>query len=169
MTYECREATPADLEALWAKNIARNPGDERWAAWREEYIGFNRSGLGRTFAILCGGEPVGEGTLLFSPACSAIAGRLALADGRTVANVNALRIEKAHEGRGHMSRLVRMMEEWAAARGYARLTIGVDAAETRNLAIYLHWGYDEYVMAEEEDEILRAGPVLYYAKTLFPK
>ena len=64
---------------------------------------------------------------------------------------------------------MRMMEEWAAARGYARLTIGVDAAETRNLAIYLHWGYNEYVMAEEEDEILRAGPVLYYAKTLFPK
>ena len=166
MTYECREATLSDLETLWRKNIAQHPGDERWAAWREEYIGFNRSGLGRTFSILCDGEAVGEGTLLFSPACSAIAGRLALADGQTTANVNALRIEKAHEGRGHISRLVRMMEEWAAARGYARLTIGVDAAETRNLAIYLHWGYDEYVMAEEEDEILRAGPVLYYAKTL---
>ncbi|MBO4298062.1 MAG: GNAT family N-acetyltransferase [Clostridia bacterium] len=169
MIYEYREATLSDLETLWRKNIAQHPGDPHWAAWREEYIGFNRSGLGRTFSILCDGEAIGEGTLLFSPECRPIGGQPALADGKTTANVNALRIEKAHEGQGHISRLMRLMEDWARAHGYTRLTIGVDAAETRNLAIYLHWGFSEYVMAEEEDEILRAGPVLYYAKTLSQK
>ncbi len=164
MTYECREATSADLETLWRKNITQHPGDPRWPAWREEYIGFNRSGQGRTFAILCGGEAVGEGTLILSPECRPAGGHLALADGRTTAYVNALRIEKAHEGQGHMSRLVRMMEDWAAARGFTRLTIGVDACETRNIAIYLHWGYDEFILAEYEDD--PAVPVLYYAKTL---
>ena len=28
--------------------------------------------------------------------------------------------------------------------GYQRLTIGVEAHMTRNLGIYLHWGYDEF-------------------------
>lgn len=46
--------------------------------------------------------------------------------------------------------------------GLKALTIGVDAWETRNLGIYLHWGYDTFVMAEEEDGDL----VLYYAKKL---
>ena len=115
-----------------------------------------------TFVVVCDGEPVGEGTLLFSPDCSAIRGRRNLADGKRVTNLNALRIEKEHEGQGHISRMVRMMEEYAKEHGYDRITIGVEAAETRNLGIYLHWHYDEFVMADVEDDTL----VLYYAKNL---
>lgn len=85
-----------------------------------------------------------------------------MADGETVANVNALRITKEYEGQGHISTMVRRMEQYALAQGYHRLTIGVDARETRNLAIYLHWGYCDFVMAAEEDGEL----VLYYAKEL---
>ena len=159
---EYRIASPQELERLWEKNIARNPGDSRWVRWRDAYIGYNRKGMAVTFAVVLGGEPVGEGTLLFSPGCGAIEGRTALADGSTVANVNALRIEKAYEGQGHISRLMRAIENWAKARGYQALTIGVDAWETRNLGIYLHWGYGRFVMAEEEDGAL----VLYYRKEL---
>ncbi len=162
MTYTCRPATPDDLVRIWQKNIDANPGDDRWPRWRDEYIAINQSGAGQTFVVCADGEPVGEGTLLFSPACSAVRGRLALADGAGVTNLNALRIEKAHEGRGQISRLVKMMEQTAAARGCSRVTIGVEPGETRNLAIYLHWGYTEFVTLEQEDE----GPVLYYAKSL---
>lgn len=80
----------------------------------------------------------------------------------SVGNVNALRIEKDWEGQGHMSRLMGVLEEYARGLGLKALTIGVDAWETRNLGIYLHWGYDTFVMAEEEDGDL----VLYYAKKL---
>lgn len=162
MTYTCRPATPEDLARIWQKNIDANPGDHRWLRWREEYIGYNRSGVAQTFVVCADSEPVGEGTLLFSPACSAIRGRHALADGGLVANLNALRIEKAHEGKGQISRLVKRMEQAAADRGCTRITIGVEPGETRNLAIYLHWGYDEFVLLEQEEE----GPVLYYAKEI---
>ena len=73
-----------------------------------------------------------------------------------------MRIEKEHEGQGHISRMVRMMEAYAKEQGYDRITIGVEAAETRNLAIYLHWNYTDFVMADVEDDAL----VLYYAKEL---
>lgn len=157
-----RKATLEDLESLWNQNIAENPGDSRWVSWKEKFIAYNQNGQGQTFAVLCDGHPVGEGTLLFSPACSAIAGRTELADHRTVANINALRIRKEYEGKGHISALVRLMEQYAAENGYTRLTIGVEAQETRNLGIYLHWGYNRLVHAETEDGVL----VLYYAKDL---
>ena len=159
---EYRKATPQDLEYLWNINIAENPGDPNWANWKKEYISYNQTGKACTFAVVANGEPVGEGTLLFSPDCSAIAGRAELADGSTVANINALRIRKAYEGQGHVSALVRQMESCAAEHGVTRLTIGVEARETRNTAIYLHWGYTDFVTHAIEDGEL----VLYYAKNL---
>ena len=159
---EYRKATPQELEQLWDINIAENPGDSNWARWKTEYISHNQAGRGYTFAVVIDNQPVGEGTLLFSPDCSAIAGRSELADSKTVANINALRIRKAYEGQGHISALVRLMESYAARHGITRLTIGVEAKETRNTAIYLHWGYTEFVTHGIEDGEL----VLYYAKNL---
>lgn len=160
--FEYRVATIADLETIWNFNIAKNPGDERWVRWKEEYIHQHSTGMATTFVVLCDGEPIGEGTLLLSPECGAEKGRLDLVDGKTVANVNALRIRKAYEGQGHISKLMKVMETYAAESGFERLTIGVDASETRNLAIYLHWGYDRFVLSYEEDGEL----VLFYAKEL---
>lgn len=159
---EHRKATPDDLERIWNMNIADNAGDDRWIRWKGEYIAYNQSGMAATFVVVCDGEPVGEGTLLFSGDCKAVSGRRLLADNGTIANVNALRIRKEYEGKGCISTLVRMMERYAAEKGYTRLTIGVEAKETRNLAIYLHWGYNEYVMSELDDGEL----VLYYAKEI---
>lgn len=160
MDYEYIEATEELLEKIWAKNIQNNKEDERWIGWREEYLAYNGSGRAKTFLVLFRGEPVGEGTLIFSKECSAISGRKELADGKETANINALRIEKAHEGKGHISALVRLMEQFALNHGYKKLTIGVEAKATRNLAIYLHWGYNKFVQSDTDDSEL----VLYYAK-----
>ena len=162
--WEYRAATPDEFHRLWEKSIARNPGDDRWPAWRDGNLARNLSGDMQTFAAVCDGEPVGEGTLIYSPECSQIGGLTDLADGTSIANINGLRIEKAYEGKGHISRLIRAMEDEARRRGYSVLTIGVDACETRNLAIYLHWGYRRLVRHDIEDGEL----VLYYAKDLFP-
>lgn len=162
MTYDCHAASREELIRLWDKNIAAHPQDSRWVGWKAQFLHDNQTGAARTFVVTCGGEPVGEGTLLMDPCCRAIGGRLQLADSRACVNINALRIEKAHEGRGHISALVRLMERWAAAQGFVQITIGVEACETRNLAIYLHWGYTQLVHWEAEED----GLVLYYAKNI---
>lgn len=159
---EYRKATLQDLEHLWDINIADNPNDSNWVNWKKEYISNHQTEKGCTFAVVINDEPVGEGTLLFSPDCSAIAGRTQLADGSTIANVNALRIRKPYEGQGHISALMSLMETYAHQHGITRLTIGVEAKETRNIAIYLHWGYTEFVTSAIEDGEL----VLYYAKNI---
>lgn len=159
---EYRKATLDDLEYIWNANIADNPGDSRWVKWKKEYMSYNQSGAGASFVVIIDGKPVGEGTLLFSPKCSAVRGRTKLADGDKIANINALRICKEYEGKGCVSALVRLMEKYAVDNGCTRLTIGVEARETRNIAIYLHWGYNTFVTAEKEDGEL----VLYYSKNL---
>jgi len=54
------------------------------------------------------------------------------------------------------------MENWARENGYKTINIGVSACEARNLAIYLHWNYTNYMCYEIDDGEL----VLYYEKNL---
>lgn len=159
---EIRKATALDLEYLWNRNIAENPGEECWIRWKKQFIDDNLSGAAATFALVVDDIPVGEATLLFSPDCRAIRGRLDLANGQTVTNINALRIIPEYQGKGYASALIREMETYALNAGYQRITIGVEAVETGNLAMYLHWGYNRFVMSEGEGMDL----VLYFGKDL---
>ena len=86
MTYA--EATIETLELIWDKNILDNPDDPRWIRWKQQFIDYNTGGMAKTFMVLDDGDPVGEGTLLFSQDCKAVAGRPLLANEKT-ANINA--------------------------------------------------------------------------------
>ena len=162
MDMEYRIATTEDLEQLWAYNIAQNPHEPAWVRWKGEFMAYNQKGQAVTFAVVCNGEAVGEGTLMLSPECKPVRHHPELADGKTVGNINALRIRDAYEGQGHISRMMKVLEAYARSIGLKKLTIGVEASETRNLGIYLHWGYDTLVSWEVEDGVL----VLYYEKAL---
>ena len=160
--HKYEPATIKDLNRRWDINIANNPGDNRWVTWKAGAIELNQKNMCKAFVVMDGNEPIGEGTLLFSPDCGAVDGRLELADNVTTANINGLRIDKPYEGKGHISRLVKTMERYAKEKGYHTLTIGVEPCETCNLAIYLHWGYNRFITHAIEDGAL----VLYYSKTL---
>ena len=160
IAYE--KATREILNRIWDKSIEENPEDHRYIRWKQQFLSDNETGAAATFVILADGDPVGEGTLLLSPDCRAIRGRRELCDGEKTANINALRVQKEYEDQGHISALMNTMERYARSIGIETLTIGVETAETRNLAIYLHWGFTEYILSEEEDDTL----VLYYGKPL---
>jgi len=145
--FRYQEAFLADLSARWDINIANNLGDERWVVWKFEVIDKNKRGEIKTFVILYGEKPIGEGTLVFLPSS---------------VEINALRIDKPYEGKGHMSKLVKVMEQYARDAGYKIATIGVEPRETRNMSIYFYWGYDAFVRHEVQEESL----VLFYSKAL---
>ena len=159
ITY--KKATLEDLDVLWDKEIETNHNDPRYVRWKGSFLERNRSGRAATFLIYDEKNAIGQVTLdRFADSYSG--NRDPLADGFNTAYVTALRIDKEHERKGYVSRLMHFMEKWAKEQGVTRLTIGVEAAESRNLAIYLHWGYTEFVMAEEDGGEL----VLFYAKKL---
>lgn len=153
-----KKASLDELEQIWDRHIAENPEDPRYLRWKKDFISRNRNGEAVTFLVTADGEPVGEVTLAYHQSGS----RASLADGRTTGYVQALRIRKEFENQGHVSRMMTVMERYARQQGLTQLTIGVEASQTRNLAIYLHWGYDRFLMAEEEDEEL----ILFYGKDL---
>ena len=148
--YKYQEASIDDLEKRWDKNIADNEGDDRWVAWKKETIEKNKSNKIKTFVVMYGEEPIGEGTLVFS---------------QQSVEINALRIDKQYEGKGHISKLVKFMEQYAKSKGYKTATIGVEPCETRNIQIYFHWGYDSFVNSEIS-EIEEEGLILIYSKEL---
>ena len=43
MIYIYRKATSNELERIWEKNIADNPGDRRWIVWKNEAIENNKA------------------------------------------------------------------------------------------------------------------------------
>ena len=157
-----RQATKDDLNKIWTKDVQKHVGQECWVRWKEQYMSYNEDGKATTFVVLDDDEPVGQITVLFSPECSAVKDRPLLCDGVSRANMNAFRIEKKYEGQGHISKLVKIAEKYAKSKGISYLTIGSEAKESRNLAIYLHFGYTEFVTHFVEDGEL----VLFYGKKI---
>lgn len=160
--FTYRKATLFDLEKIWDKDIKENKDDEQYIKWKKQYIDYNKNGECATFVVLDNEEPIGQITVLFSPKCSAIKNQINLCNGIDIANMNAFRIEKKYENQGHISKLVKMAEEYAKKKGIKYLTIGSEAKESRNLAIYLHFGYTEFVTSKFEDGDL----ILFYRKNL---
>ena len=157
-----RKATIEDLNKIWDKDIEENNGDTRYVRWKEQYINYNLNGEATTFVVLDDDNPIGQITVLFSTNCSAVKGRPLLCNGVDTGNMNAFRVEKKYEGQGHISKLVKMAETYAKEQGLKYLTIGSEAVESRNLAIYLHFGYTDYVTyLIEEDEL-----IVFYRKEL---
>lgn len=164
-----RKATLEDLDRIWDKDIQRHNNSPTWSGWKIGAIEANVKKQSQTFvAVTDDGEPVGQITVIMSKERPAVKDKPLLCDGKTSANMNCFRIDKEYEGQGHISKLVKMGEEYAKEKGFKIITIGSEAKESRNLAIYLHMGYNQFLMSEmdreepELDEVL----ILYYGKTL---
>lgn len=159
---EYRKATIEDLEKIWDKDIAENPNVIDYIRWKNQYIENNRLGKCATFVAVDKEMPIGQITVLFSTDCSAVKNRPMLCDGKNRANMNAFRIEKKYEGQGHISKLIKMAEQYAKSKGFTYLTIGSEAKESRNLGIYLHFGYTEFITSFIEENEL----ILFYGKRI---
>ncbi|MDY3658664.1 MAG: GNAT family N-acetyltransferase [Eubacteriales bacterium] len=157
-----RQATFEDLEKIWNKDIEENNNEECWIRWKHQYIDYNKTGKAKTFVVLDNNDPIGQISILFSTECSAVKNRPMLCDGKSIANMNAFRIDEKYEGKGYISKLVKMAEQYAKEKGMKFLTIGSEAKESRNLAIYLHFGYSKFITSFVEDGDL----VLFYGKNI---
>ena len=163
---EYRMATVEDLNSVWDKDIERNPGDDRWRRWKKEYLDYNENNELKTFVAVDVGNVIAQISVVLKPNVKAVLGKEALCDGKEIANMNAFRCDKEYEGKGHISKLVKLGEDYARRLGYKFMSIGSEARESRNLAIYLHFGYNEFVMYEFDDEEEGNPLVLYYRKRL---
>ena len=127
-------ATLEDLEQVWNKDIDRHPNDERWSRWKAEYIEYNKNNEAKTFvAINKNGEVISQLTLILKGNVKAVKDRPKLCDGKNIANFNAFRTDKIYQGQGHISKLVKFAEDWARKNLIKKITIGVEASNSKNI------------------------------------
>lgn len=161
---EYKIATLEEYIAVWEKDIAKRPHKKaEWEAMRDLYVPAFKNKELITFIAKDGDDIIAQISIISNPDFKEINGYKELCDGETTVHMNAFRCDKEYEGQGHISKLVKMGEKWAKEQGYKYATIGVNAANVRNIQIYFHFGYAEFVLHEhcENGEI-----VLHYRKEL---
>ena len=157
-----RKATMNDLNTIWDKDIKSHIDDKRYVKWKKSFIEANKNGDIITFVVLNENDPIGQCSIVLNKENIKFECKDLLCAGNEKAYLSTIRIDKQYEGQGHISKLVKTVETFAKKKGFSYLTIGVEAKESRNLAIYLHFGYTQFISSEIEDDAL----ILFYQKPL---
>lgn len=140
---EIRPATIKELEDWWNKRIAKNPEDNSWVIWKNNFIKENKNGKRKTFFVFDNKKYVGQGTLLFDS-------KDKMMTGNGKAEIIKLEIIEEERGKGIATKLYQALKDYAKSVGIKTLTIGVEPCEVRNMQIYFHWGFTNFVQCITE-------------------
>ena len=140
---EIRIATAEEVEAWWDKKIAKAPNDLAYKKWKDIFVNGNKSGERKTFFAFDDEKYIGQGTLLLK-------GEDKVLTGEGKAEIIKLEILPKYRGRGIATKIYKKIEEYAKANGVKILTIGVEPCEVRNMQIYFHWGFVDFLQCTTE-------------------
>ncbi len=163
--YICKIATVQELDARWDVLVERYGGEtDNWLIWRKGARADLLAGDAIVYFGLLGGRIICEATAMLNPA--AVEESDGLVDEKT-AYLKAFRTDEPYQGQGYFSRLFRFMLDDLTKRGYTRVTLGVEPTETKNKAMYAHYGFREYIKTTRE-AYPDGTPVVveYYARPL---
>ena len=141
-TYVCKIASPEEMNRKWDYEISRHPGDKNWIVWKDEAIEGFRAGRSVPYYGILDGTVICEATAVLP------SGSLPGSEGvktEPAPELCAFRTIKAYRGKGYFSKLMDYMLKDLKRKGFAKAVVGVEPDETRNKAIYHHWGFTEYI------------------------
>lgn len=146
--YICKIPTIEEMNAKWDYEISHSGDDMgNWVIWKKENIArFKRGDIIPYYGIL-GGEIICEATAHVLPDTVQNSEGLV---GNSVAYLSAFRTIPEYQGKGYFSELFRHMVNDLKARGFTRLTLGVEPGEVTNRQIYAHYGFTEYIKSATE-------------------
>lgn len=140
---EIRPATIEEIEDWWDKRIAKSPEDNSWVVWKNIFLEENINGKRKTFFVFDNKKYIGQGTLLFESEDKMMTG-----NGK--AEIIKLEILEEERGKGVATKIYNKLKDYAKSAGIKTLTIGVEPCETRNMQIYFHWGFTNYLQCITE-------------------
>lgn len=140
---EIRLATIEELENWWNDAISNHPNDNAYLVWKECFLQENLIGKRKTFYAFEGNKIVGQCTLLLDSQDKIMTG-----SGR--AELIKLEIILEFRGTGLATKIYNAVREYAKSIGINELTIGVEPCEVRNIQIYFHWGFTNYLQTITE-------------------
>lgn len=166
--YICRVATRDELLKRWEYLVSIHPGNDEWAKFREKTIRNYDEGNIISYLGFLDGEIICEATAYINEA--AFVGDISEPSGLlndNMAYLAAFRTNKEFEGKGYFSQLYKFMENDLKNRGYLELSLGVGPEEVRNILIYFHLGYREYIKTVfKHSSSNREDVILFYKKRI---
>lgn len=161
--YICKIASVDEMEAKWNYEI-KNHKSSNWKIWKAEAIERAKQGQSIAYYGILNGKIICEVTAMLDK--NTVQNYDELVDDKTV-YLCAFRTVEKYQNKGYFSRLFDFMICDLKGRGYEKVTLGVEPAETDNLKIYQHLGFNEFIKSAKET--YPDGTVInvnYYAREL---
>jgi GNAT superfamily N-acetyltransferase len=172
--YICKIATRDELLKRWDYLIEIHPGNNKWVEYRENAIKHYDEGSTISYLGFLNGKIICEATAYIKD--SAFIGDISEPSGLlsdSMAYLAAFRTNKEYEGQGYFSKLYKFMENDLKERGYTELSLGVGPEAVRNIQMYFHLGFTEYIKTVVEYEPSKDNPnikeedvILFYKKNI---
>ena len=162
--YKCIIATKELLTKKWDIEIKKHDNSDVWKKFKIESLRNIDNRI--VYMGILNNEIITEATAIVSENDIDMQNKDSLV-GEGKAYLTAFRTNKKFENQGYFSKLYKFMENDLKKRGFNSLTLGVEPCETRNIQIYLKWGFSKYIKTDYEyypngEKIL----VNYYEKEL---
>ena len=151
--YICKIADREDIIKRMNYLIETHPGNDIWVEAKERALkGFDEKSTIMYLGIL-NGEIICEATAYINE--SAFIGDVKDPEGllsETMAYFSGFRTNKEYEGKGYFGKLYKFMEDDLIKRGYSEFCLGVKPRNVRNMEIYFHLGFREFIKTIVEYE-----------------
>ncbi len=165
MSYICKIADEEEMNEKWDYEIKHaSHSKENWIQWKKEFIENQKEGKQIPYYGILDGKIICEATASIDSSVVQNGDGLV---SNCIAYLNGFRTIKGYQGKGYFSKLFWFMIQDLKQKGYQFVTLGVEPNEIKNMMIYFHYGFSEYLKSGMEfypngEEAF----VLYYKKNL---
>ena len=165
--YICKIANKEELLKRWEYLIRIHPNNNDWVKYKENAIKNFDNESTISYLGFLDGEIICEATAYIMQ--DAFEGDIRDSSGlltNNMAYLAAFRTNKKYEGKGYFSKLYKFVENDLKERGYTELCLGVGPENVRNMEIYFHLGFTEYIKTLIENDSSKEEIILFYKKKI---
>lgn len=146
--YICKIASVDETERKWNYEIRKQRKRKTvLEGLKKDAVEHIKNGQSVTYYGKLNNKIICETTAMFDE--NIIQNSDKLVGGKTVYLCN-FSTDKRYQGKGYFSKLFRFMIDDLKNRGYEKFTLGVEPTETKNIKIYQHLGFNEFIKSGKE-------------------
>ena len=165
--FICKVANRKELLKRWDYLVEIHPGSNKWIEFKENALKHFDENSTISYLGFLNKEIICEITAYIKN--SAFIGDISEPSGLlsdSMAYLAAFRTNKEYERTGYFSKLYRFVESDLKERGYTELSLGVGPEAVRNIEIYFHLGFREYIKTLIEQDQDQEDVILFYKKKI---
>lgn len=161
--YICKIANLEELKRKAEYEINRHPGNPLWVEFKEHAIKNFNQGNSILYIGILNNEIICEATAIIKEEgfVGDIDDPSNLLSNEQV-YLSGFRTNKPFEGQGYFSKLLKFMECDLKNRGYKKMALGVEPCLVRNIQLYFHWGFTNYIKTIVEGNETQNVFIYYY-------